>query len=37
VIDVMDEFMICQIAKYFAVDEPLAPLEKQLIAQKLKS
>ena len=37
VIDVMDEFMICQIAKYFAVDEGMAPLEKKLIAQKLKS
>lgn len=37
VIDVMDEFMICQIAKYFAVDEGMAPLEKKLIDQKLKS
>ena len=37
VIDGRDEFMICQIAKYFAVDEGMAPLEKKLIAQKLKS
>ena len=37
VIDVMDEFMICQIAKYFAVDEGMAPLEKKLIDQKTKS
>jgi hypothetical protein len=37
VIDVMDEFMICQIAKYFAVDEGMAPLEKKLIDQQPKS
>lgn len=37
VIDVMDEFMICQIAKYFAVDEGMAPLEKKLIDLKTKS
>ena len=37
VIDVIDEFMICQIAKYFAVDEGMTPLEKKLIAQKIKS
>lgn len=37
VIDVMDEFMICQIAKYFAVDEGMAALEKKLIAEKIKS
>lgn len=36
VIDVMDEFMITQIAKYFAVDEGMADLEKKLIAQKIK-
>ncbi|MSP57953.1 MAG: biopolymer transporter ExbD [Flavobacteriaceae bacterium] len=36
VIDVMDEFMITQIAKYFAVDEGMAGLEKKLITQKIK-
>ncbi len=36
VIDVMDEFMITQIAKYFAVDEGMADLEKKLISQKIK-
>ncbi|PHX77414.1 MAG: hypothetical protein CK532_05975 [Flavobacteriales bacterium] len=36
VIDVMDEFMITQIAKYFAVDEGMSGLEKKLITQKIK-
>jgi len=35
-IDVMDEFLITQIAKYFPIDEGLMPLEKKLVADKLK-
>ncbi len=35
-IDVMDEFLITQIAKYFPIDEGMMPLEKKLVADKLK-
>jgi len=34
---VMDEFLITQVAKYFIVEEELAPLEKKKIDEKLKS
>ena len=37
IIDVMDEFLITQVAKYFIVEEELAPLEKKKIDEKLKS
>ncbi len=37
IIDVMDEFLITQVAKYFIVEEDLAPLEKKKIDEKLKS
>jgi biopolymer transport protein ExbD len=33
-IDVMDEFMITQIAKYFVIDEGMAKLEKDLIKKQ---
>jgi biopolymer transport protein ExbD len=32
VIDIMDEFLIAQIAKYFKVDDDMAEMEKKLIA-----
>ncbi len=35
-IDVMDEFMITQIAKYFVIDEGMAQLEKDLIKKQGK-
>jgi biopolymer transport protein ExbD len=35
-IDVMDEFMIAQIAKYFVIDEGMAQLEKDLIKKQGK-
>lgn len=35
-IDMMDEFLICQVAKYFPVDDAMAPIEKQKMAEKLK-
>ncbi|MBL7811200.1 MAG: biopolymer transporter ExbD [Bacteroidetes bacterium] len=35
-IDVIDEFMITQIAKYFVVDEGMAPMEKELIKKQGK-
>jgi len=35
-IDVLDEFLITQIAKYFVVDEDLTELEKKLIQAKIK-
>ncbi len=33
IVDVMDEFMICQVAKYFVTDEGFLPLETKLISQ----
>lgn len=36
-IDVLDEFLITQIAKYFVVDEDLTELEKKLIQAKINS
>lgn len=30
-IDVVDEFLICQVGKYFVVDDPLDPKEKQML------
>lgn len=35
-IDVMDEFLITQIAKYFPMDEGFMPLEQKLVSDKLK-
>jgi biopolymer transport protein ExbD len=35
-IDVMDEFMITQIAKYYVIDEGMAKLEKELIKKQGK-
>lgn len=35
-IDVMDEFMITQIAKYYVIDEGMATLEKDLIKKQVK-
>lgn len=36
-IDVLDEFLITQIAKYFVVDEDMSELEKKLIQAKINS
>lgn len=36
-IDMMDELLITQIAKYFPVDEGFMPLEKTLVQNQLKS
>jgi hypothetical protein len=33
-IDLMDEFMITQIAKYYVIDEGMDPREKELIKKQ---